>query len=137
MDKIILDTHIFVWMITEKNKLNKNIQEIITQNVPGHRILISAITVWEIAMLVQKGRLQFTIPVKPWIEKALTTPGITIIPLTPTLLLESCLLSGNFHDDPADRMIVATAKVENATLLTRDHRILDYSKHGYINALKA
>jgi PIN domain nuclease of toxin-antitoxin system len=137
MEKILLDTHIFVWMITEAKRLSQDFHLLIEKYIAGRRILISAITMWEIAILVQKKRLQFSLPIKEWIEKAVLTPGITIIPLSTDILLESCLLPGTFHQDPADRMIIATSRLENAALITRDERILEYATHGFIVAVKA
>jgi len=137
MEKILLDTHIFVWMITEQEQLSEKVHSLIEQYISGRRILISAITVWEIAMLVQKNRLQFSLPIKEWVEKAITTPGVTVIPLSVNILLESCLLPGTFHSDPADRMIVATARIENAAILTRDQLILDYASYGFIVGIKS
>jgi PIN domain nuclease of toxin-antitoxin system len=137
MEKILLDTHVFVWMVTEKKRLAKDLHSLIEKHIAGHRILISAITIWEIAMLVQKNRLQFSLPIKDWIEKAITTPGISVIPLSSEILLESCLLPGTFHNDPADRMIVATARITKASLITRDQLILDYANHGFVLGIKA
>lgn len=137
MEKILLDTHVFIWMITAENKLSNSIHKKITEYLPGRRVLLSAITVWEIAVLVQKRRLQLSLPIKAWVEQALTTPGLTVVPLSTAILLESCLLPGDLHDDPADRMIIATARLENAALITRDSRILEYSKQGFIISIRA
>jgi len=136
MRKVLLDTHIFVWMITEKKKLSKEAQSIIMEAIPLRHILISAISLWEIAMLVQKQRLKFSIPLRKWIEQSLTTPGVVLNTLTPDILIESCDLPEITHNDPVDRMIIATARIENALLITRDQAILKYAQLGHITILK-
>ncbi len=128
MKKILIDTHILIWMITASDKLSKEAVELIQQAVPERRMLLSAISLLEITMLVQKKRLQFSTPVRMWLERALTTPGLSLVPLSPKVLIESCLLPGKVHGDPADQMILATARIENATLVTRDQNIIKYAK---------
>ena len=72
-----------------------------------------------------------------WLEAALAEPGPIVEPLSAGVAIESCQLPGNFHRDPADRMIVATARVINATVMSRDRRILDYATYGHITAVRA
>ena len=72
MKKILIDTHILIWMITASDKLSKEAVELIQQAVPERRMLLSAISLLEITMLVQKKRLQFSTPVRMWLERALT-----------------------------------------------------------------
>lgn len=129
MKKILLDTHIFVWMVTETEKLSKEAIAAINTAIPDRLILISAISLWEITMLNCNKRLQFSTPIRMWIEKALTAPGVALAPLNKETLIESCLLSGEIHADPADQMIVATARIENAILITRDQKIIQYAEN--------
>lgn len=78
------------------------------------------------AKLVERGRLQLTLPAEIWLAQALALPGIQMIELTPRIVVESTQLPGEFHRDPADQMIVATARVYNVPLLTADGKILSY-----------
>ena len=128
MKKILIDTHILIWMITANDTLSKEAFAVIEQAVPERRMLLSAISLWEITMLVQKKRLEFSMPIRMWLERALTTPGLALAPLSPEVLIESCLLPGEVHADPADQMILATARIENAILITRDRNIIKYAK---------
>ena len=92
---------------------------------------------WEVSMLASKNRIILEGDTMEWINKALSAPGISLYPLTPEIAYESAHLPGNFHGDPADRMIVASARKLNATLVTFDQKILEYSNHGYVQVLKS
>jgi PIN domain nuclease of toxin-antitoxin system len=98
---------------------------------------LSVISVWEIAMLVSRGRLGLSKPLRAWIADSLVDPGPALEPISVEAAMESCRLPNSFRSDPADEIIVATARVRGATLLTRDRRILDYAAAGHVNALRA
>lgn len=87
---------------------------------------VSIISCWEVAKLVENNRLTLPTPVEAWLEKALQYPGIRLLPLTPRIVVESTELPGDFHRDPADQLIVATARVHGISLATADRKILDY-----------
>ena len=87
-------------------------------------------------MLAAKNRITLTGNTLDWINEALSGPGISIYPLTPEIAYESSNLPGDFHGDPADRMIVASARILDGTLLTFDNRILAYSREGYFNVIE-
>lgn len=86
-------------------------------------------------MLEAKGRLTLQLPVVEWVHQALRLPGLTLIPLTPEIAVDSTRLPGHFHGDPADRIIVATARQTGATVMTADRQILDYGARGLVRAL--
>lgn len=98
---------------------------------------MSAITPWEIALLAGKGRLALGRDTGAWIEEALALPGIALAPITPAIAVDSVGLPGDFHADPADRLIIATARHADATLFTVDHAILDYAATGHVKAADA
>lgn len=83
-------------------------------------------------MMVVKGRINVKIDPKLWLDNAINKSGIKVIELSPEIAMESCKLPGDFHKDPADQIIVATARVHNLTLLTKDQKILQYR---HVNAL--
>ncbi len=121
---IILDTHIWIWWIDKHEKLttiNCNLIEKYCREGLG----ISIISCWEIAKLVEKNRLKFECSVEAWLKSALTHPNIKLLDLTLPIILESTQLQG-FHQDPADQIIVGTAKVYDCPLLTQDTKILQY-----------
>lgn len=133
---ILLDTHAWIWFINGDKTLPPKIRNKITEAITHHTAFIAAISVWELGLLETKGRLRLNFPCIEWVEHALTRSGINIASLSPAIAIESANLPGIFHDDPADRMIVATARVEGLTLLTRDQRILDYSQQKYVTTLE-
>ena len=121
---IILDTHIWIWWIDENPKLSSQNLEII-QAHQNNGLGISIISCWEIAKLVEKSRLSFECTLEEWLELALAYPGIELLDLNLPIILQSTRLAG-FHNDPADQIIVATAKVYDSPLLTQDRKILNY-----------
>jgi PIN domain nuclease of toxin-antitoxin system len=122
---IVLDTHIWIWWVHGDEKLTASQLEVIEANEDGE-IGISAISLWEIAKLVENKRLELPVPLEKWFKQALSYPGVQIIELTPEIATESTRLPGEFHKDPADQMIVATARVIKCKLVTSDERILNY-----------
>ena len=98
---------------------------------------VSVISIWEIALLASKGRIGLGMPVREWINAALDGPGFAVMALEPGIAVESCVLRGEFHADPADRFLVATGRVKNAVIVTRDKRILKYGKQGHVRVTAA
>ena len=123
---IVLDTHIWIWWVHGDARLRGKRLEILQQN-EGSGLGVSVISCWEIAKLVECGRLVLPYPVLDWFDTGLSYPGIELLDLTPEIAAESAALPGEFHRDPADQIIVATARVHNRPLLTADRKILDYT----------
>ena len=88
-------------------------------------------------MLEQHGRVALPMNIRSWVEEALSKPGISLASITPEIAIESSNLPGNLHGDPADRIIVATARAWNATLLTKDKRLIEYSRQRHVRVLEA
>jgi PIN domain nuclease of toxin-antitoxin system len=122
---ILLDTHIWVWWVDDNQQLADRQRHLIQDNVRSG-LEVSAISCWEVAKLVQYGRLEVACPLEEWMEQALAYPGVQLIELTPRIAIESTKLPGTFHRDPADQIIVAIARVYDIPLLTADSRILQY-----------
>ncbi len=122
---ILLDTHIWVWWVNESNQLSRQMSDIIASNREDG-LGVSIISCWEVAKLVEYGRLQLAFPVEQWLHSALNYPGIILRDLTPRIVVESTQLPWAFHKDPADQLIVATARVHNCLLLTADTKIMAY-----------
>lgn len=122
---IVLDTHIWVWWVHGDERLAPTQLEVIEAN-ENEVIGISAISLWEIAKLVENGKLELHISLEKWFAQALNYPGVQVIELTPEIAIESTQLPGEFHKDPADQIIVATARVMKCKLVTSDERILNY-----------
>lgn len=123
---ILLDTHIWIWWTHNDPQLPVAHRTYI-QQAESNGLAISMISCWEVAKLVENGRLQLPNPVAEWMDIALAYPGICLIDLTLPILIESTQLPGDFHRDPADQIIVATARILQYPLLTMDAKILAYS----------
>jgi len=122
---IMLDTHIWVWWIYNDARLTDKYREII-QNYEDKGLGVSVFSCWEIAKLVELKRLILHCPIHEWLDAALHYPGIQLLELTPEIAVESTQLPGKFHRDPADQIIVATARIHDCPLLTVDDKILKY-----------
>jgi PIN domain nuclease of toxin-antitoxin system len=120
----LLDTHVWVWAVENDPLLKLKHIEILEQNPDS--LVISAVSLWEVSMLVAKGRMRTRYPLKEWFDFATSTFGIAILPLPPDVAQEAYELPGKFHEDPADRLIVATARIHNCLLLTEDSKIKKY-----------
>ena len=122
---IVLDTHIWVWWVHGDPALSAPIRALLDSSEPTG-IAVSAISCWEVTKLAERGRLTLPCPVLEWLHQALSYPGVRLIELSPRISAESAQLPGEFHRDPADQIIVATARVLDAPLVTVDSKILAY-----------
>ena len=134
---IVLDTHGLIWAVQDDPRLGAKARQIIDDTTRDSRLMISAITVWEIAMLSEKGRIALGDDVGRWTSRVLALPGLVLAPLEPSIAIGSVRLPGDFHADPADRMIVATARFHQVPLMTADQAILDYGAKGHVTTLSA
>lgn len=124
---ILLDTHVWWWCVTEPAQLSDKATRTITRAKADQRA-IASISIWEFAMMAARKRIELRIPVSKWLTRAIRDTGISVIELSPEIAVESCSLPGVFHSDPADRIIVATARVHNMSLVTKDRKILEYPR---------
>ena len=122
---ILLDTHTWIWAHSATKLLSDDVKKRIKKTLADQRA-IASISIWEFAMMVVKGRINVKIDPKLWLDNAIKKSGIKVIELSPEIAMESCNLPGDFHKDPADQIIVATARIHNLTLLTKDQKILQY-----------
>jgi PIN domain nuclease of toxin-antitoxin system len=132
-EAFILDTHVWIWLMEgTSGELSNAAVALIEEAANGSRLVVSAISVWEVAMLEAKGRITLSRSIHEWMNEALTASGLRVAELSPAIALESARLPGEPHGDLADRIIIATARVLGATLITCDERILDYGKSGHL-----
>ncbi|HEY3875603.1 MAG TPA: type II toxin-antitoxin system VapC family toxin, partial [Candidatus Kapabacteria bacterium] len=122
---ILLDTHVWVWSVVKHPNLSVFHAGIIERE--RNNLAISIVTCWEISTRVSKGRLQFPTTLREWFDYAIAESSIAVLPLTPLITMDAYDLPGTFHDGPADRMIVVTARNREIVLLTEDKKILNYS----------
>ena len=131
IDKLILDTHILIWYIEGIN-LSEPQVELIDKMREKSSVYISAISIWEIALLVSKERIALSIDIDEWIQRVASITGLNLMDLSIPILTQSCTLLNYEHKDPADRMIIASARSINAHLITHDQKIIDYADKGYL-----
>lgn len=137
MSAVLLDTHALVWLVAGDGRLRLAARRCIEAAAQEQQLWVSAITPWEIGMLVAKGRLVLDRDVMDWLQAALALPGIRVAPLEPAVAVAGTRLPGELHGDPADRLIVATARHLGATLITADAALLAYGGLGQLSVLAA
>ena len=123
---IVLDTHILVWWVTGDAALSGEAKAVIEREQNGGEMIVSAISAWEITMLIEKERLVLSMDVSKWLATVAEIEGVKFLPVDVDIANKSVVLPGEFHKDPADRMIVATARKLAAPLVTRDEKIKSY-----------
>ncbi len=134
---LLLDTHALVWLMFGERRLGKQAHEAIRKSSRGDRLLVSAITPWEIGVLVAKGRIDLHQDTMGWMRTALALPGMKLARLEPEIAVESTRLPWEMHADPADRILVATARHLGATLVTADVALLKMAGKGHFRAMDA
>jgi PIN domain nuclease of toxin-antitoxin system len=133
--RLLLDTHVWLWLEAGSSELSADARHTISAALGAGLLRIAAISLWELALLASRSRVVLGKPTNLWLDEALADPGPIIEPLSTRVAIECCELPGTLHRDPADRMLVATARVIDAALMTRDRRILDYSARGHLTAI--
>ena len=127
---IVLDTHTLIWWVSNKEKLSKPAYQAIEQELKDKdgEILVSSITAWEISLLVEKGRISLTMDLDEWLRTVSDIENLQFIAVDNEVAVQSVRLPGEFHPDPADRMITALARHYSVPLVTSDSKIQNY-KH--------
>ena len=123
---IVLDTHTWVWFVSNPELLSKASRKAIDAAIMKKAIFISSISAWEVALLAVKERLELTIPIDDWIAQSERLPFFQFLPVDNSIAIKSVNLPDPFHKDPADRIIVATAITIGAPVITKDEKLLKY-----------
>ncbi len=121
--KYLLDTHVWIWWNMNPGQLSRKAKKLIAYSGNYDELLLSAISPWELCKLIEKKRLAVACDPEEWMRIALDMPKLRLVPLTPAIAYKSTVLPGNPHDDPADQIIVATAREENAVVISKNERI--------------
>jgi PIN domain nuclease of toxin-antitoxin system len=123
----LLDTHAWVWWVTQDKRLSSRAAAAIRRASANEDLWISLISVWEVAKKVEKQQLSLDRPLDRWLDQAISSPGLGVWETTRPILVESCALPPPFHGDPADQIIVATARRHEALVVTKDDGIRRYA----------
>jgi len=124
---IVLDTHTLVWWVSDDPLLSKRARTAIEREQPDGDIIVSSISAWEIAILVERGKLVLSMDVGSWLSTVAQIDAVQFLPVDVDVATKSVDLPGDFHKDPADRMIVATARKLAVPLVTKDDKIRAYA----------
>nr|WP_241018365.1 type II toxin-antitoxin system VapC family toxin [Paraburkholderia sp. Tr-20389] len=124
---IVLDTHALVWWATVDPTLSRKAKAAIERELADGEILVSSISAWEIAMLVEREKLVLSMDVGNWLAAVGDVEAVRFVPVDSEIAVKSVELPGEFHKDPADRMIVATARKYSVPLVTKDEKIRAYA----------
>ena len=133
-DRVLLDTHALVWLV-QGEQLRPEAREAIRIAASSEAVFISPISGWEVANLVRKQRLILNRDVEDWFEAAIRIPGLKLTELSSTILIKSAFLPADPPSDPADRILISTARRNSFRLITRDRQIINYSRAGHVDAL--
>lgn len=121
----LLDTHVLIWWLQGDGPLSSAQQRVLDAADRDSPLRVSDISLWEIATLHSLGRIRLTLPLRDWLEKATAPPLVRRHGISPAIAAEVAALPDSFHRDPADRILVATARILGATLLTQDRHIVE------------
>jgi PIN domain nuclease of toxin-antitoxin system len=133
--RLLLDTCAAIWITENEGLADPVIDAMDSAYSQGESVFVSPITAWERALLSAKGKLASPIEPLVWFERLVRDSKLTVAALTPSVLVDCWYLPGEFHRDPADRILVATARAFDLTIVTRDRPILDYADRGHVRAL--
>ena len=135
---LLLDTHCWIWeQFGHTDRFSSLGRRLLERAAQNDALRVSVISVWEIGLLESKGRLSLKMPCSEWINQALATPGLSLEPFTPEIAIESSRLPGEIHADPADRILIATARITGAHLLTADEKLLRYGRTRHAHIISA
>lgn len=134
---LLLDTHVLLWLKNGNPRLAVQARQAIRAAYAEDRALVSAITPWEIALLVKKNRVALDEDASDWIRTALAVPGVRLAPLEPEIAVESTRQPWEMHADPADRILAATARHLGATLVTGDEALLGFAASRHFKGMDA
>jgi PIN domain nuclease of toxin-antitoxin system len=123
---ILLDTHVWLWMLHDPDQLSETAQAAIQSEESQNGLLVSAISAWEVAVKSSLGKLALPLPINEWYQLAQTHSDVVVEPLSPIDAIASAYLIGDFHKDPADRILIAIAQRYEISIVTRDAKILNY-----------
>jgi PIN domain nuclease of toxin-antitoxin system len=133
---VLLDTHIWVQLQSGSGALSKAALKVIDTATASRSVYVPLISVWEIAMLTAKKRIELDRPVRQWVEEALEKPGLQLLPFTTDIAIGAVLLPEPMHKDPADRIILASARVEHLTLITSDKPMLSFARSTRLDCIQ-
>jgi len=123
---IVLDTHAWVWWLNDPQVLPNRARQAVREAAADRAVYVSAISTWEVALLAGRNRIRFTMVAQDWVMRSEALPFLHFVPVDNAIAIRAVRLAEPFHKDPADRIIVATAMMMGAPIVSSDSRILQY-----------
>lgn len=134
---MVIDTHVLIWLSAAPERIGRLARAALADALAAGEVLVAAITPWEIATKASRGKLSLSAPPLDWFTGVLARTGIDVADLTPATAVDAGSLPGEIHGDPADRLIIATARALACPVLTADRQILAYAAAGHVQAIDA
>lgn len=135
MTDLLLDTCAAIWITENEQLSDEAVDAMDNAHRRGRKVYVSPITAWERALLATSGRLRSPLSPLAWFERLMRDANLTLAALTPSVLVDAWFLPGRLHGDPADRILIATARALDLMLVTRDGLILTYADQGHVRTL--
>ena len=132
---LLLDTHVWLWIAENERPFPAAVQASIRDAVRQDSLFLCPISLWEVGLKAARGQIALSLPLRPWMRQALDFPGLHLMPITSEIACTCAELPSDFHGDPADRLIAATARCEGLTLVTHDRKLLKLARQGHLNAI--
>ena len=132
---LLLDTCATIWLANDEPVSAETLDALRHARETGEPVYVSPITAWELGLLVSRGRMNLLMTPERWFDRLLQAPGLRLADMPPEVLIASSFLPGTPPNDPADRIIAATAREYGYRLVTRDRPLLDYAERGHLQAL--
>jgi PIN domain nuclease of toxin-antitoxin system len=133
--RLLLDTCAIIWIALNEPIRPEAVAAMEAALAANEKVRVSPISAWELGLLSARGRLAAARSPLSIFSEVIATAGVRVEALSPEVLIESSFLPGLLHRDPADRILIATARTLDLTLMTRDRTILDYAREGHVRAL--
>jgi PIN domain nuclease of toxin-antitoxin system len=134
-EPLLLDTHVWIWLVRGEDRIPQDVLELMLVAAGAGSMCVSVMSLWELGLLDAKGRISLNMPCSAWVRTALDRSGAVTLPLAADVAMDCHQLPGRLNSDPVDRILVATARSEGLTLVTRDRAILDYAAQGHVRVL--
>lgn len=138
LESVLLDTHVWLWLsLGTPGKIAPPVLKVLEDTGKARKLLVSTVSVWELALLVSRNRIVLPLPLNDWVALALSRPDMRLVGLKrPGTVIDSVYLPGEIHGDPADRFLIATARSRRASLATHDEKIIAYGRQGHVKVLE-
>jgi PIN domain nuclease of toxin-antitoxin system len=133
-DRFLLDTHTWIWIALDSSRIRVSARERL--KAEKSPLGVSAVSIYEAAILSRRGRVNLNIPTQAWFDLAFADASLNLLPVTPEIAIDAAMPADGFHGDPIDRILAATARVHNLVLCTHDEKLVRFGQQGVYKFLE-